>query len=126
VRPNDTSPFPGTRNEAEGFDFPVLNLLERGDEKTRLAAGLFENSHNEDERLSSRGDSFLGAFPQFDRLFGGFTQDFRRHYARDELFHAVRFEVNHGALGICFGDDPQTIHCVLDVLPFWENLHASS
>ncbi len=45
------------------------------------------------------------------------------HDAGDKFLHAVRVEIDGGAVGIGFGNDAEAVDSMLDVLPCGENLH---
>ena len=56
----------------------------------------------------------------------GVADQFSRHHARYEELTAVIVELDSGAFGIGFGDNPETILLVLDLLSSRKNLHVAS
>lgn len=56
----------------------------------------------------------------------GVADQFGRHEARDEELAAMVVELDSGAFGIGFGDDPEAVLLVFDLLSGGKNLHVAS
>ena len=56
----------------------------------------------------------------------GIANQFGRHHAGNEKLAAVIVELDCGALGIRFSDNPKAILLVLDLLSSRKNLHIAS
>jgi len=56
----------------------------------------------------------------------GIADQFSRHQARHEKLTAVIVELDSGAFGIRFSDNPEAILLVLDLLSSRKNLHVAS